>query len=148
MDPLLDSHQEFVKLIPPSYFSVQSDASEGDFLWFDPAEQWQILSNVSKAIYGPGSDLAAQWAKQRHDKLDEGKLDAVFAALRPRNRHRMRYPEFHAQGLCKVAIGTRLKRIGMHWTVSGADAIIALRCCKLSGRFEEFWERRAAAQAR
>jgi hypothetical protein len=33
----------------------------------------------------------------------------------------------------------------VHWTVAGADAIIALRCCKLSGRFEDFWERRAAA---
>ena len=44
---------------------------------------------------------------------------------------------------CKVAIGTRLKRAGMHWTVAGADAIIALRCCKLSGRFEDFWERRS-----
>jgi hypothetical protein len=30
----------------------------------------------------------------------------------------------------------------MHWTVAGVDAIIALRCCKLSGRFEQFWERR------
>ncbi len=46
---------------------------------------------------------------------------------------------------CKVAIGTRLKRAGMHWTVAGADAIIALRCCKLSGRFEDFWERRAVS---
>ena len=65
----------------------------------------------------------------------------------------MRYADFHAAGLCtstgvveagcKTAIGTRLKRTGMHWTVAGADAIIALRCCKLSGRFEDFWERRA-----
>jgi hypothetical protein len=131
------------------------------------------LSDVAKTIYGPGSDLAAQWGKQRRDELDEGKLDAVLAALHShaetndearkcvdyvtRNRHRMRYPEFRAQGLCtstgvveagcKVAIGTRLKRSGMHWTVAGADAIIALRCCKLSGRFEDFWERRASAQA-
>jgi hypothetical protein len=69
------------------------------------------------------------------------------------NRRRMRYPAFRAQGLCtstavveagcKVAIGTRLKRAGMHWSVRGANAIIALRCCKLSGRFEDFWERRA-----
>jgi len=69
------------------------------------------------------------------------------------NRRRMRYPAFRAQGLCtstaggeaggKVAIGTRLKRAGMHWTVRGANAIIALRCCKLSGRFEDFWERHA-----
>jgi hypothetical protein len=26
--------------------------------------------------------------------------------------------------------------------VNGANAIIALRCCKLSGRYEDFWERR------
>ena len=74
-----------------------------------------------------------------------------------RNRQRMRYPEFKAAGLCtstgvveagcKVAIGTRCKRSGMHWTVAGVDAIIALRCCKLSGRFEDFWERRSAVQA-
>ena len=30
---------------------------------------------------------------------------------------------------------TRLKRTGMHWTVPGSNAIIALRCSKLSGRF-------------
>ena len=75
-----------------------------------------------------------------------------------RNRRRMRYPNFRAQGLCtstgvveagcKTAIGTRCKRAGMHWTVAGADAIIALRCCKLSGRFEDFWERRSAAPTR
>jgi len=74
-----------------------------------------------------------------------------------RNQHRMRYAEFHAQGLCtstgvveagcKVAIGTRLKRSGLHWTSRGANAIIALRCCKLSGRFEDFWERRAVRRA-
>ena len=32
----------------------------------------------------------------------------------------------------------------MHWTVRGASEIIALRCSILSGRFEDFWERRAA----
>ena len=72
-----------------------------------------------------------------------------------RHRARMRDAEFREQGLCtstgvveagrKVAIGTRGKRAGMHWTVAGADAIIALCCCKLSGRFEDFWERRSAA---
>ena len=109
----------------------------------------------------------------RHDELDEGKTEAILAALTVHsganeaartcigyvedNRDRMRYPQFRAAGLCtstgvveagcKVAIGTRLKRTGMHWTVAGADAIIALRCCKLSGRFEDFWERRSAAAA-
>jgi len=43
----------------------------------------------------------------------------------------------------KVVIGTRLKRAGIDWTVRGANAIIALRCRQLSGRFEDFWERRS-----
>jgi hypothetical protein len=69
----------------------------------------------------------------------------------------MRYAEFHAAGLCtssaviesgcKRVIGLRLKQGGMFWTVPGANAIIALRCCRLSGRFESFWERRAARSA-
>ena len=129
----------------------------------------QHLSDVAKVIYGAGTDLSRQWARLRHDELDAGHLRALCEALRrhapthpearrcwqyvTHHRARLRYPAFRAQGLCvssgvveagcKVAIGTRLKRTGMHWTVAGADAIIALRCCKLSGRFEDFWERRS-----
>jgi len=48
---------------------------------------------------------------------------------------------------CK-RVGARLKRAGMRWTVAGANAIIALRCRRLGGRFEHFRERRAARAAR
>jgi hypothetical protein len=44
---------------------------------------------------------------------------------------------------CKVVIGTRLKRAGTHWTVKGANAIIAPLGSKLRGRFDDFWERRS-----
>ncbi len=133
----------------------------------------QHLSDLSKALYGPTHPRASQWAKRRHEELDTGQFRALLAAMRRQvahseearrclhyfqvNRKRMRYPEFHAQGLCtstgvveagcKVAIGTRLKRAGMHWTVRGSNAIIALRCCKLSGRFQDFWERRSERMA-
>ena len=66
----------------------------------------------------------------------------------------MRYAKFRNQGLfvgsgvveagCKTIIGLRLKQSGMRWTVDHANAIIALRCCQLSGRWEEFWEHRSA----
>ena len=128
---------------------------------------------MAKALYGAGTDLAERWGKHRRDELEAGRIDAILTALHAhsqtcdearkcidyltRNRHRMRYPQFRAWGLCvssgiveagcKHAIGARLKRAGMHWTVAGANAIIALRCCKLSGRFEDFWERRAAKAA-
>ena len=130
------------------------------------------LSKVGKAIYGD-SEQGKKWIQRRYDELDEGRMKSLLQALdrhAPRyeqalecadyirnNRDRMRYPEFHEQGLCtatgvveagcKVVIGTRLKRAGMHWTLSGANAIIALRCSKLSGRYEDFWERRSQRPA-
>jgi hypothetical protein len=126
------------------------------------------LSTTGKVIFS-NSPAGKEWIQQRYDELDEGRLRSLVQALHAyagpyrearecihyiwNNRRRMRYPKFHQQELCtstgvveagcKVVIGTRLKRAGMHWTVKGANAIIALRCCKLSGRFEDFWERRA-----
>jgi hypothetical protein len=127
----------------------------------------EALHRTAQSIFGATSQ-GNQWAAARCAELDDGKLHAIVHALRPHaasfaeatkcalyifhNRARMRYRKFHAQGLCtstgvleagcKVVIGTRLKRAGMHWTVKGANAIIALRCSKLSGRYEDFWERR------
>ena len=127
----------------------------------------EALHRTAQAIFGATSE-SKQWATTRCMELDDGKLHDLVHALRAdstscteatkcalyivHNRARMRYPKFRAQGFCtstgvleagcKVAIGTRLKRAGMHWTVQGANAIIALRCSKLSGRFEDFWERR------
>lgn len=128
------------------------------------------LADVAKSIYGSTSDLTFTWIEKRYKELDSGNITALLHALRTHaatnqdarkcldyinaNRQRMRYDKFRQQGLCtstgvveagcKVVVGTRLKRTGMHWTVSGADAIIALRCCKLSGRFDDFWKRRSA----
>ena len=124
--------------------------------------------STARPATSPGSGPRSATAE-----LDEGRLDDLLAALAAHataneearrcldyvtaNRERMRYPEFRAQGLCvssgvveagcKVAVGTRLKRAGMRWTLAGADAIIALRCCQLSGRFEDFWERRSCRRA-
>jgi len=131
----------------------------------------QTLSTVAAEIWGANSELGQQWAAERHNELDAGNVDAIVQALKvharacdparrcvgyfTRNRARMRYPEFEAQGLCtstgvvesgcNVAIGHRLKRSAMHWGLRGANAIIALRCNQLSGRFEDFWERRTQA---
>jgi hypothetical protein len=107
--------------------------------------------------------------------LDQGKIEKLVLALRSivstnlevidkirteadyfeRNADRMRYPKFRRQHLfvgsgvieagCKTVIGSRLKQSGMFWTVRGANAIIALRCCHLNGRFEDYWEARRAA---
>ena len=124
------------------------------------------VSEAAKAIFGPTSEAGQIWAKARRDELERGELDTVIDAFNrhadtskeagacrdylERNRKRMNYPLFRSQGLCtssgiveagcKGAIGVRLKQSGMHWSVRGSNAIIALRCCRLSGRYEDFWE--------
>ena len=107
--------------------------------------------------------------------LDEGKIEKLVAAPRllqhpdpkvlekirieadyfAKNAERMRYPKFRKLHLfvgsgvieagCKTVIASRLKQSGMFWTVRGANAILALRCCLLSGRFEDYREARRAA---
>jgi hypothetical protein len=71
------------------------------------------------------------------------------------NCGRMRYPEFRKKNLfvgsgvieagCKTVIGVRLKHSGRFWTVRGANAIIALRCCLLNGELEDYWAERRTA---
>ena len=84
--------------------------------------------------------------------IDKIRIEADYF---DRNAARMRYPKFRKQHLfvgsgvieagCKTVIGSRLKKSGMFWTVRGANAIIALRCCHLNGRFEDYWEHRLAS---
>ena len=106
--------------------------------------------------------------------LDKGKIEKLVALLRAikssnsqvaekirteadyfeSNAERMRYPQFRRQHLfvgsgvieagCKTVVASRLKRSGMFWTVRGANAILALRCSLLNGRFEDYWENRRA----
>jgi hypothetical protein len=113
--------------------------------------------------------------KHQKRLLDKGKIEKLVLTLRSidstnpevieklrietnyfeRNAERMRYPKFRRQHLfvgsgvieagCKTVIGSRLKQSGMFWTVRGANAIVALRCCHLNRQFENYWEDRRAA---
>jgi len=127
------------------------------------------LWKVAQERYGPDNELRGVWARRRCEELEAGPVEPVITALQAlggaeaaaaagyfrNNRHRMRYATFRRMGLgvasgvveagCKQVVGARLKRSGMHWTVAGGNAILALRCCLLSGRFEDFWARREQA---
>jgi len=101
----------------------------------------ETLVQTLRAIHADHADTAEELLTQAQ----------YFAT----NTERMRYPKFRAQGLfvgsgvieagCKMVIGSRLKCSGMFWTVRGANAMIALRCCLLNGRFEDHWEKARAA---
>lgn len=115
-----------------------------------------------------------RWMMIHQDLLDQCKIKKLVASLRSiqtssaelaekirteadyfaKNARRMRYPKFRRQHLfvgtgvieagCKTVIGSRCKQSGMFWTVRGANAILALRCCQFNGSFEDYWEARRA----
>lgn len=131
--------------------------------------------NVARVYFGNDEFKMNEWARRRREELDTGKVEDVIAAIKElspstekergirereisyfeKNKERMRYDEFRREGFfvgsgvleagCRSVIGQRLKQSGMHWTVKGANSIIALRCCYFSNRWEDFWEYRAAA---
>jgi hypothetical protein len=88
---------------------------------------------------------------------EEGFADALSKEIGyfSDNAHRMQYARFKKMGMfcgsdvieagCKNVIGKRLKQSGMHWSVRGANAIIALRCSIMSGTFESDFESLLAA---
>ena len=135
----------------------------------------QHLWDLSAKLFPNDSKGLKRWIARCLDRLEQGKIEALVKILRDappgtdelaktianeaeyfeRNAERMRYPVFRAQGLfvgsgvieagCKVVVGARLKCSGMFWTVRGANAIIALRCFRISRRFEDYWADRAPA---
>jgi hypothetical protein len=135
----------------------------------------QHLWELARRLHPNDDAGQKRWMLVHQDLLDHGRIKKLTVALRSirtenaeladklrteadyfhRNALRLRYPKFRRQHLfigsgvieagCKTVIASRLKQSGMFWTVRGANAILALRCCHLNGRFEDYWEARRAA---
>jgi hypothetical protein len=123
------------------------------------------LHSLTRSLEFMLLDRKYEWLAARLEDLDYGYIDGIEAAVRRyplegvkkdevekelgyflNNAPRMRYHWFRSRGLfvgsgvveasCKTVIGHRLKQSGMHWTVAGADSIIALRCREASSTWE------------
>ena len=132
------------------------------------------VSELSKSLFGTDEKQIRHQRIRWWTCLDQGNVEKIILQAQQKlptnaearkkaeaelhylekNKHRMRYAEFRAQGLfvgsgvveagCKTVIGQRLKQSGMEWSVRGANAIISLRCIMKSNRFEDYWESRAS----
>jgi hypothetical protein len=123
------------------------------------------LHDLARSLEFMLGDRKDEWLAARIEDLDYGDIDGICKAARvfplegikknemdtalgyfENNAPRMRYHWFRQCGLfvgsgvveasCKTVVGQRLKQSGMHWTTSGADAIIALRCREASSTWE------------
>lgn len=129
---------------------------------------------LGRAYYGEGNPQGQRWARDHCRALERhgpGKLLGALARMKPktaeqaeavrrergyfgRNRQRMAYHKLRGAGMmigsgpveaaCKVVVGQRLKRAGMRWCTTGADAMLAVRAALLSGDVASIVE---AAQA-
>ena len=105
---------------------------------------WLEAGNIRRLLRQVGKQLptSAQSKKSMLKQLcyfENNALQMHYAEYREKNF-------FVGSGVveagCRTVIGERLKQSGMRWSVLGANAIIALRCCILSDRFEDFWASR------
>jgi hypothetical protein len=123
------------------------------------------LHSLTRSLEFMLLDRKDEWLAARLEDLDYGYIHGIEAAVREyplegtkkdeverelgyflNNAPRMRYHWFRSRGLfvgsgvveagCKAVIGQRLKQSGMHWSVSGADSIITLRCAQASSQWE------------
>jgi hypothetical protein len=129
---------------------------------------YEHLTAIAQMLWGQEAKAPKAW----RDRLEAGDIDrlvgqagkhlpasaqskkAMLKQLRyfEKNAPQMRYAEYREKKFfvgsgvveagCRTVIGERLKQSGMRWSVRGANAILALRCCILSGRFEDFWASR------
>lgn len=128
------------------------------------------VADLSKLLFAPDELQQRRYRNKWWELLDKGMVESIASeastsllslktetrekaekeiAYLMKNKERMRYDAFRAQGLfvgsgvmeagCKTIVGQRLKQSGMEWSVRGANAIIALRCMFLSNRTEDFY---------
>lgn len=130
---------------------------------------------VARLFFKQGSKKLYNWTERRKQELNAGKVKKVQRAIKrlrahtseqrqaqeqhieyfEKNRYRMQYDYYRSMGYfvgsgvleagCRTLVGQRLKQSGMHWTVEGANAIIASRCLLFSHRWEDYWAARSAA---
>jgi hypothetical protein len=106
---------------------------------------WLEAGDIPRLLRQVGKQLPASTATSKKSMLKQ-------CCYFENNAPQMRYAEYRerkffvgsgvVEAACRTVIGERLKQSGMRWSVCGANAIIALRCCILSGRFEDFWASR------
>ena len=124
------------------------------------------ICNLARLCYGEGDTNGKRWAEAHKRKLKDSGPTSLLRALKrmkpkteeqrdalrreigyfTRNRKRMQYAKFRAQGLmigsgpveagCKVVVGERLKCSGMRWSGPGADSVLAIRTRVLNRQWD------------
>ncbi|HVT66939.1 MAG TPA: ISKra4 family transposase, partial [Trebonia sp.] len=115
-----------------------------EFMLLDRKDEW-LAARLEDLDYGYIDGIVAATRKYPFEGVKKAEVDTALGYFEA-NAPRMRYHWFRQCGLfvgsgvveasCKTVIGQRLKQSGMHWTVQGADAIIAHRCTQAGSQWD------------
>ena len=130
---------EHLTLIARIFWGPEAVIPQG---WRDLLEAGDISRLIQHA--GKRSPTSAKSKKSLHKELGYFENNAPYMRYTEYRKRKFFVGSGVVEAGCRTVIGSRLKQSGMHWSVRGANAIIALRCCIMSGRFEDFWASRSS----
>ena len=141
---ILDLIHALEKLWKAAYVFHAEGSLEAD-LWVLDRTLRILLGDVGQVVKGIRQSITKRALAGAKRKTLEGVAGYLY-----RNRARMRYDEYLAQGwpiasgpvegACKNLIKDRMERSGMRWTEQMAEAIVQLRAIYLSGDFDCYWQ--------
>src|SRR5260370_31556030 len=141
---ILDLLHVLEKLWKAAYVFHPEGSLEAD-LWVLDRALRILLGDVGQVVKGIRQSITKRGLSGANRKALEGVADYLY-----RNRDRMRYDEYLAngwpiasgsvEGACKNLIKDRMERSGMRWTEQMPEAIVQLRAIYLSGDFDRYWQ--------
>jgi hypothetical protein len=117
----------------------------------DNAARVFVKAQVQRMLHGDIGDVirSLRW-QGTHHKFKGKRLEALerICGYFHNNIHRMAYDVYLdngfpiasgvIEGACRCVVKDRMERSGMRWVMSGARAMLGMRCIYLSGLWEEF----------
>jgi hypothetical protein len=110
---------------------------------------------VTQVLEGKGATVIRTLRRLAQERgLSRAKKQSLsrICSYLNKNRQRMRYDEYLRkgypiasgviEGACRHLIKDRMERAGMHWTLSGAQAMLDLRSVWIGGHWQTFQEER------
>ena len=141
---ILDLMHVLEKLWRAAYVFHAEGSLDAD-LWVLDRTLRILLGDVGQVVKGIRQSITKRGLSGAKGKTLEAVADYLY-----RNRTRMRYDEYLAngwpiasgpvEGACKNLIKDRMERSGMRWTEPMAEAIVQLRAIYLSGDFDRYWQ--------
>jgi hypothetical protein len=104
----------------------------------------RVLHGEVRGVVAGLRRMGTQWGLKGSKKKTLGQVCAYLS----KNRERLRYDEYLAkgypiasgviEGACRHLVKDRMERAGMHWTPTGAQAMLDVRSTYVNGDWEEY----------